>query len=127
MSDSTDKVIASLIQKAMDGVGEAINFSKAQLPDVIEQLMHWKLVSYSLRIFTFALIIAGMCFVFKKGCQWHGVAGKENASFACLLFSSLIILFSLIAMTSSIGNLIELWLAPKVWLLEYASQIMNAK
>lgn len=125
MDESTDKIVASLIQKAMDGVDQAVDFSKAQLPDVIEQLIHWKLAAYSMRIATCILIITGMYFVFKKSYEWHEGFDKESAGFFGLLFSSLISLVCLAVLIDNIGNLIQLWLAPKVWLIEYAAQLMG--
>ena len=125
MNEQTDKIVASLIQKAMDGVDQAVDFSKAQLPDVIEQLMHWKLASYSFRIFTCALIIIAMLFVFRKAYQWHEGYEKEAAGFFGLVFSCVISLACFVVLLANVGNLIQLWLAPKVWLIEYAAQLMS--
>lgn len=124
MSEQTDKVVASLIQKAMEGVDQAVDFSKAQLPDVIEQLIHWKMAAYSLRIFTCAVIAIAMCFAFKKAYQWHEGYEKEAAGFFGMMFSAMIFMASFVVLSGNIGDLIQLWLAPKVWLIEYAAQLM---
>ncbi|HHL0959085.1 TPA: hypothetical protein ACQVH3_003839 [Serratia marcescens] len=43
------------------------------------------------------------------------------------MLPSLIVLLGLfISLCDSIGNAIQLWLAPKVWLIEYAAQLMGA-
>ncbi|MFP2504623.1 hypothetical protein [Buttiauxella gaviniae] len=125
MNEQTDKIVASLIQKAMDGVDQAVDFSKAQLPDVIEQLMHWKLASYSFRIFTCALLMIAMCFAFRKSYQWHEGVEKESTGFFGMLFSFAIFMMCLVVLLGNVGNLIQLWLAPKVWLIEYAAQLMG--
>lgn len=125
MNDKTDKIVATLIQKAMDGVDQAVDFSRAQLPDVIEQLIHWKLASYSFRIATCILIIFFMYFVFKKAYEWNEGYEKETAGFFGLLFSGLVSLACLVVLFANVGNLIQLWLAPKVWLIEYAAQLMS--
>ncbi|WP_312630969.1 hypothetical protein [Pantoea piersonii] len=125
MNENTDKIVASLIQKAMSGVDQAVDFSKAQLPEVIEQLMYWKFASYSLRIFTGILIMTAMTFAFKKACRWHESTGKETAGFVGIVSSGAILLASCVVLFANIGNLIQLWLAPKVWLIEYAAQLIS--
>ncbi|QNU44376.1 hypothetical protein IDH70_04925 [Mixta calida] len=125
MNQQTDKVIAELIQKAMTGVDQAVQFSKDQLPDVVEQLMHWKMVSYGMRIFTCALIFTAMCFLFRKSCSWYKGGASESMGFFGFGCSGLIGLPALIIIFANVGNLIQLWLAPKVWLIEYAAQLVS--
>lgn len=125
MSEQTDKIVSTLIQKAMDGVDQAVDFSRAQLPDVIEQLMKWKMASYSLTILTCAVLMLVMFIFFKKAYEWHEGYEKESAGFFGMLFSAFVFLASLVVLLATAGHLIQLWMAPKVWLIEYAAQLVG--
>ncbi|WP_228724015.1 hypothetical protein [Raoultella ornithinolytica] len=50
MNEQANKILVDLLKKASDGIDAAVSFSQAQIPDVISQLMTWKMVQYGLRI-----------------------------------------------------------------------------
>lgn len=127
MSEQTNKIISDLLLKASNGIDSAVAFSQAQMPDVIEQLMRWKMASYGLRVFTCILLLALMCFFIRKSWQWHEGCEKETAGFAGLILSGAITLISLLALFANVGNAIQLWFAPKVWLIEYAADLIATK
>ncbi|HHL0959084.1 TPA: hypothetical protein ACQVH3_003838 [Serratia marcescens] len=67
MPNNANDIIISLINRAASGIDQAVDFSKAQLPDVIHQLIIWKAVSYSLRICTFLMLLTFCAFLLRKG------------------------------------------------------------
>ncbi|CNK19655.1 Uncharacterised protein [Yersinia aldovae] len=125
MNDKANDVLINLINRAASGMDSAIDFSKAQLPEVIHQLMVWKAASYSLRITVSFLLLIGFVMAFKKGLALLSADTNSGPGFALLLTSGLASLFSLIYLTNSVGHALQLWLAPKVWLIEYAAQLMK--
>ncbi|MEQ9723982.1 hypothetical protein ABQG65_22910 [Yersinia alsatica] len=127
MSEQTNKIISDLLLKASNGIDSAVTFSQAQMPDVIEQLMRWKMASYGLRVFTCILLLALMCFFIRRSWQWYEGYEKETAGFVGLLLSGAITLISLLVLFANVGNAIQLWFAPKVWLIEYAADLIGTK
>ncbi|MFW5398104.1 hypothetical protein V2A85_00125 [Yersinia sp. 1252 StPb PI] len=122
---NVNEVLINLINRAASGVDQAIDFSKAQLPDVIHQLMVWKAVSYSLRSTVFLLLWIACFFAFKKGLALMSADKNSISAIFLLVFSGMVGPAMFVGLTSNIGDALQLWLAPKVWLIEYAAQLMN--
>ncbi|MEL5280834.1 hypothetical protein PTR01_21305 [Serratia bockelmannii] len=126
MQNNANDILVNLINRAASGIDQAVDFSKAQLPDVIHQLMIWKAVSYSLRIFTFLMLLTFCAFLLRKGVALLREDIRSNTGFVLTLPSLIVSLGLFIDLCGSIGSAIQLWLAPKVWLIEYAAQLMGA-
>ncbi|CAI1968302.1 hypothetical protein [Serratia marcescens] len=126
MPNNANDILISLINRAASGINQAVDFSKAQLPDVIHQLMIWKAVSYSLRICTFLMLLAFCALLLRKGVALLREDMRSNAGFVLTLPPLIISLLLFLGLCATIGNAIQLWLAPKVWLIEYAAQLMGA-
>ncbi|HBZ2406954.1 TPA: hypothetical protein OUF85_003545 [Klebsiella pneumoniae] len=120
MNEQANKILVDLLQKASDGIDAAVSFSQAQIPDVINQLMTWKIVQYGLRIGLFTLLLVVTVWLLKKYL-------KEESKYAPVIvtLSALFAVFSVVVVTSNIGNALQLWIAPKVWMIEYAASLMN--
>ncbi|HHQ5760406.1 TPA: hypothetical protein ACSRHF_000880 [Klebsiella variicola subsp. variicola] len=120
MNEQANKILINLLQKASDGIGAAVSFSQAQIPDVISQLMTWKMVQYGLRIGSFTLLLVVTVWLLKKYL-------KEESKYAPGIapVSALFAVLSVVVVTSNIGNALQLWIAPKVWMIEYATSLMN--
>lgn len=126
MPNNANDILISLINRAASGIDQAVNFSKAQLPDVIHQLMMWKVVSYSLRICTLLILLTLCAFLLRKGITllWEDL--RSDAGFVLTAAPLAVSLLLFAVLCSNIGNAVQLWLAPKVWLIEYAAQLMKA-
>lgn len=125
MNEQANKILVDLLQKASNGIDTAVSFSQAQLPDIIQQLMVWRAAAYGLRIFTMLLFFIACVFLFKKSLKWHESYDKEHLGFFGIVFTVLIGLFLVFGILENIGNALQLWLAPKVWLIEYASELVK--
>ncbi|MID78785.1 hypothetical protein Z985_17785 [Salmonella enterica subsp. enterica] len=120
MNEQANKILVDLLQKASNGIDAAVSFSQAQIPDIIHELMIWKMIQYGLRVGSFTLVLVLTLWLIRKGLkEWskHGIAIiPVSASFAVA---------SVIVITSNIGNALQLWIAPKIWMIEYAAQLVN--
>ena len=63
MNEQAQQVLADMMQRALDGVDEAVEFSKAEIPAVIEQLLMWHMVE-SLIFFIVSLLIIALLVTF---------------------------------------------------------------
>lgn len=125
MPNNANDILISLINRAASGIDQAVDFSKAQLPDVIHQLMLWKAMSYSLRIGTLLILLTPCVFLLHKGIVLLREDMYSNAGFVLTVGPMAVSLFLFTGLCGTIGNAIQLWLAPKVWLIEYAAELMN--
>lgn len=115
---NVDKAVASMIERAVNGVDAAVAFGAAQLPDIIRQLLVWKTTQYTFLALLFAVVLA-VCVAVSV----HAARRYRNPD--------LLLMFSIAAIVSGailvlrICYLLQIVLAPKVWLLEYARDLLK--
>lgn len=116
--------LANIITKATSGVGAGISFLSEQIPDVIHQLLLWKLTaSLAIGLLLLILVVVYLYFTikgFKKG-WWRDV---DLGPIWFLIVTPIsfgaaggVIYYLLIAL--------KIWLAPKVWPIEYAAHLVK--
>lgn len=116
--------LAELITQATSGISQSVGFLQAELPDVIVQLLAWN-AAYSAIICAAGL--AGVIlvplfgvWVFRKlvrDDEWSD--HPEVIGIGSLLFPFI--------MAATMINLdwLQIWIAPKVWLIEYAAGLLK--
>lgn len=126
MNEQTSHLLAAMLQKALSGIDSAVAFSQAQLPDVIRQLMLWKAALYGLRIVVASLLFWGCVVLFRKGLEWNKSLMTDTQGFVSLALSGVVGLIAVFVVMGNACHLLQLWLAPKIWLIEYAADLMRA-
>lgn len=149
MNEQAQKVLAELLQKAANGIDAAVSFSQAQIPDVVHQLLVWNMVhSLIMTLITISTIPLVFWFV-KRQCRKVEVGKLEDEGYswdrgrpkysptmvwdskgelsfliapgaAVLLFWGIWVIGVVTKMTW-----LKIWLAPKLYLIEYAASLMN--
>ena len=124
----TDQQLAEILKKGLEAAEKTGNFVVEQAPDLIQQLIVWKTCEY---IFLILISIAFMFSLYK----WHKSAMKRYDDFddfcdkieffIYCIYSIVVISIFGIALFTSFFNLIQILLAPKIWLIEYASQLIK--
>lgn len=144
MNEQANKVLAELLKKASDGIDAAVSFSQAQIPDVMHQLLLWNFTrSIVLSILClisipFAVWFLKMQFTRKKIGEFVQCGEKKERYQWTLVFDSkgdaspamfVLVLFVLLY-ASSVGSVLlnmtwlKIWLAPKLYLIEYAASLV---
>lgn len=123
--NALEQVLVDTIHKVGDLTSQAIDFASDQIPDVIHQLLVYKL---AVNLFYF---IASIIFVVIFIWGWHKIKawGIENQDDEPIIVystiggvvSSGIIIHAMCRLTT----ILEIWLAPKLYLIEYAAEIMK--
>ncbi|MGG7725855.1 hypothetical protein PGN57_09510 [Klebsiella aerogenes] len=125
MNEQANKILIDILQKAASGVDAAVSFSQAQVPDIIRQLMVWKAASYGMRVLFMSLFLLGCIWLFRKALKWNKSYENETLGICSLIFSSLMGPIFVIGILLNISNGVQLWLAPKIWLIEYTAQLLK--
>ena len=124
----TDQQLAEILKKGLEAAEKTGKFVVEQAPDLIQQLIVWKTCEY---IFLILISIAFMFSVYK----WYKSAMKRYGDFDdfcdkieffiyCIYAIAVIVIFG-IALFTSFFNLIQILLAPKIWLIEYATNLIK--
>jgi len=115
-----------LLQQSKDFVIE-------QLPDYVSQLLTYEIVLNSIYVFlSMAIPLFLVRFLMKsKSKEWfqytdrHGDKELTVEGAEAMLFSTIFIIVSLLTFILHLPELLKLILAPKVWLLEYFTDLIR--
>lgn len=131
-----DKSLSMLIEGATEKGTKLIDFLYQQAPEVIEQLLMWKAAESAIQ-FVFGVFLAFVCpfLIYKaarKYYKWCEAQDYEFSDAQCcfpIIYGS-IISFMITQISTWANGLISLdwlkiWVAPKVWLLEYLAEFVK--
>lgn len=134
VNNNLQDALATLINKTVTGADAATSFLQQQVPDVIHQLLVWKMVEAGVTIASLLLLFIAAFVVFWK---WYKYANarKEECSWdvSALVAWGVSLTFSIgvlgipavIVIVSSATTALQIWIAPKVWLIEYAAKLLK--
>ena len=149
MNEQANKILAELLQKAADGIDAAVSFSQAQIPDVIHQLLVWKFTkSLVITLIILATIPVAVKFVRamlkrepdgvfdNEGYSWDRGNPKYkptliwqrdgNMNPLTIIFAAGCVFYVVIAFGLIIDlTWLKIWLAPKLYLIEYAASLVK--
>lgn len=144
MNEQLQQALVTIITKATEGVEASVSFLSSEVPDVVSQLIIWKIASNSMTVaFCLGLFLLG-CWVFKKtfvhpqceGFFWEkkhqpryyeGEDQYEITVPAVLIVfvSAIICIILFFTFLGSTYELLQLIIAPKIYLIEYASNLVK--
>lgn len=122
LQNKASEVLVNMIDITVKSMNDVIEFGKQQIPEVIHQLLLWQLTSSILWVVV-GIVLALI------GAWWCGKANKwvkqdsENAPAHIVT----IILFGLSAWAIIANSLdaLQIWIAPKVYLIQYAADLVK--
>ncbi|WP_213873281.1 hypothetical protein [Serratia marcescens] len=145
MNEQANKVLTELLKKASDGIDAAVSFSQAQIPDVVHQLLLWN--------FTRSIVLSILCLISipfavwflkkqftrkkigefveygekKERYQWTLVFDSEGDASPAMFVLALFVLLYASFVGSVLLNMtwLKIWLAPKLYLIEYAASLVG--
>lgn len=126
MNEQLQKALAELLGKANDGIDTAGEFLASELPEVIQQLLMWHgIKSFVELIFGIFLIL--MILVYAKVAPEHIDKIEDSEVSALAIVLSIIVCIAAFILSLFKMNLewLQIWIAPKVWLIEYAAKLAS--
>lgn len=128
MNNQAEKVLTQLLQRAVDGVDKAVEFSQAQIPDVVEQLLLWHMVESLLWNIPAIILLFIAIFVWPAQFRKNGWARNRDGKIGegeipVTLVVSLALAF--LSWLFSSTTWLQILIAPKLYLLEYAAELVK--
>jgi len=150
MNEQLQVALADILSKTADTIDSGVVFLQAELPDVVRQLLTWKVVESV--FYAFLLLIAavvGAVFL-KKSVHWlerswtgeklyynnhHNEKEAEGKrlmdefgrlgviSVPVSFFSTATIVLGVVLIPGYVATAIQIWVAPKIYLIEYAASL----
>lgn len=125
MNENLQLALTEIINKAISGIDTSVEFMKAELPDVITQLLTWYAVYNGAVALASLLVIIAIITGWIKVFKWM----KKDDSymefeviFVLGVFSLMIIMFAIFSFNL---EWLQILIAPKIWLIEYASTLVK--
>ena len=126
MNEQLQKALAELIGKASNGIDASVSFLSAEIPEVIHQLLVWYAAKSAILTVAGILVCVGWFFMEKailRKLRSEEVEFFEIAMFYGLLGSFVRLIPASLACTLISLDWLQIWIAPKIWLIEYASRL----
>lgn len=128
-----NEAVALLIEKAISGIDASVSFLQAEIPDVVHQLLLWQLVYHAVTCFIGVALLAGSFFWLKfqwkywtTPVEYHGIMKERwkqsEGSFIANIFILLPLTWGLCLLNLT---WLQIWIAPKVYLIEYAATLFK--
>ena len=150
MNEELQKALGALLNKANNGIETAGEFLASELPDVIQQLLMWHGVLNLSKAIAAVLILFFIMFCARKVIKRFPKKppekdGSENWAYDITRYPSvgdsvslsglgfavgvtlLMLATVLFSISLALFNVewLQIWIAPKVWLIEYAAKLAN--
>ncbi len=128
--DPLKQALADTISKVTAATGEAVDFLQAEIPEVIRQLLMWKGVESFLWFVISILSIPSAAYCVAKFCKnikdFEAAPYSEGGHYIPRII--ILAIAGIICLASVFVNFeitwLQIWLAPKVYLIEYASTFL---
>lgn len=122
-----NEALVDIIHQATSGAAAAKNFLVEQAPDVVRQLVTFNL-AYHIALIVIALVIAiaSVLAARKVYDMIRGSDDNDGAAMPLAVFLAIVASMAWVPMFAiGLRETLELWLAPKVWLIEYAAHLVR--
>ena len=131
MNDQLQKVLADIITRVTSGADAAIQFGKEQIPEVLKQLLIWNFTFSFLIWFSAAAIIVGYIIWMLTKFRWwfknqRSTTTELDAAITTVTLIWGIITFIMIFVFWCNLDWLKIWVAPKLYLLEYAASLIKS-
>jgi hypothetical protein len=124
--DQLQTAVSHLIEKSISAIDRGVSFFSEQIPDVIQQLLYWKVTEslsycvFGVLLFCFMLFLDYRIFIAVKKTEDDEVLVLGWGMLGSLVRIAYIIPIHMINFTW-----LQIWITPKVFLLEYAHTFLS--
>jgi hypothetical protein len=129
VNDKLQNALADTLTKTTNALGDATDFLKAQLPDVIRQLLVWKAIEAAIWCFIPLIVFLYILHKLKKAYNastWNHRDGPTNrAAWVTMFYSILTFIAGATVVDCSNLTWLQIWVAPKIYLIEYVKTLIQ--
>jgi len=124
MKQELESAIVELITKTVENTGKATDFILAETPEYVQQLLQYKMITslalFAIGIMFLVVLIGWICFCVRGSRENHDGEWITGG-----LFGGIIILLPTFGFCENGLVAFKIWIAPKVYLVEYAAGLIK--
>jgi membrane-associated HD superfamily phosphohydrolase len=131
-ADNMNRALGLLIDKVSSGMDAATSFLAEQIPDVLHQLLLYNFVVnllWTILGTVILIVVVVLWFLFVKEAVKKYDEEEDDDYISGIVITTIIgivICFAdIYGILSDHFGWLEIWLAPKIWLIEYATQLIK--
>ncbi len=127
MTTSIESVLISTIQETKDGLGKGVEWALKQTPELCEQYLRYELVLHAVSALVLWGIGAVCLHLMHKFLKWFKAERTFDTTpeVIMMVFPAVAVGAVLIAAFCNTAAVLKIAIAPKVYLVEFASKIIN--
>jgi len=142
MNEELQKALTEILNGTLSAAGDAKQFLMAEIPEVVQQLLMWKLAEASVwMLFGVVLAVGGIITnwkIFKskpdgktplRSWAWRvwsdGDIWMEAGALIACIFSGAVGFIGVLVTLINLATALQIWIAPKIYLIEYAATLVN--
>ena len=137
MNEQLQQAVASLITASLAAFDTGVNFLSEQIPDVVQQLLLWKAIESFAHFFFFGIcvLLVVAWWINKQIKFWstpipdhyNRTVPRISGDSGPLVMCNLFLIFPIWIGIANVANWtwIQIWLAPKVFLIEYSKVLLK--
>jgi hypothetical protein len=126
-SQGLEGALVDIIQQVSGGVKQGVDFLQAEIPDVVRQLLVWKLAEAAVKGTLLFLFVLGLIPLVKWGRKYHETYDQYDFPGHIFLCGT----YGFVSLFCAVGGVqygltaLQIYIAPKVWLIEYAASLVK--
>ncbi len=123
--------LLDIVQSVKGGIIKGTEFAQGQAPELIEQLLRYELISATVLAIMFLIIFLSFSIIptvlIERGIKKTKEAGRycDGGARGFYILTAMISFFTFIAMICYIMDILKIWIAPKIYLIEYLSGLIK--
>ena len=129
MNEKTAELINEILQKGIKAAEITGDFAIEQAPEVIQQLLLWKGIHSFVEWFFIGVVMGVLNWWVLKKKELPYLSGKDGCSdnweFGPILIINVLCAFLSLAWLFGSNDWLKIWVAPKLFLLEYAASLVK--
>ena len=135
MNEQLQLAVSTLIQTSLNAIDKGTTFLSNQIPEVIQQLLLWKAIAsfieFSSGIFIIGGIFAWLIYQYKYWTttiknRWGDTTQRISGDNGAYVLLNLLCIIPLLYGSSCINLIwLQIWIAPKLYLIEYAKDFLK--
>ena len=127
-----EAALLSIITNTTQAVGKGIDFLSEQIPDVIHQLLVWEASKAGIIAFCW-IVVAGVLITIStklyKFSKSHVTKStydeRKGFGYFCSIITGILSVGALSGMVVQLLIVVQIWLAPKIFLIQYAASLVR--
>lgn len=137
MNETLQNSLIEIIKESTSSIKSGISFLQSEIPDVINQLLVWKFyqnLTISILSLIFVILLSILLYkIFSNRSQryfweknkWIDYMEITGLGFTISMLSVSGIIGLVVTFLLSTFNVLQIYIAPKIFLIEYASQLVK--